>query len=107
MDTYYTEDLICSTCKRSRQDIGLRKELIFIVMKDKIQIEIDAAIKQKAEGWQRTFEALAEGAAKDGRCTCEEKQGPDASELQHENSDCPVAIYLKMARLMIEDLERD
>jgi hypothetical protein len=23
VDTYYTEDLICSTCKRSRQDIEL------------------------------------------------------------------------------------
>jgi hypothetical protein len=75
--------------------------------KEALQEEIDAAIKQKVEGWERTFKALAEQAAKDGRCTCEEKQGAGASELQHDNFDCPVAIYLKMARLVIEDLEKD
>jgi hypothetical protein len=75
--------------------------------KEALKEEIGAAIRQKAEGWERTFKALAEQAAKGGRCTCEEKQGARASELQHDNFDCPVAIYLKMGRLVIEDLEKD
>jgi hypothetical protein len=65
--------------------------------------EIAAAIQEKAEGWKRTFEGQAEHLAKDGRCTCPEKQEAGASEFDHFNMDCPVAIYLRMARLVVED----
>jgi hypothetical protein len=65
-----------------------------------IELEIKAAIRQKAEGWQRTYRAMAKGAS----CVCERRAGSDArDELQHGNYECPVAIYLRMARLVVED----
>lgn len=65
--------------------------------------EIKAALRQKAEGWRRTYEAMAKHIAKGGRCTCGEKRGEEASEFDHTNTDCPVLIYLRMARLVVED----
>jgi hypothetical protein len=72
-------------------------------MKTKIDEEIAAALTVRAERWQRTLSSIARQKAKAGDCVCPEKCGEDAGELQHSNPDCPVAIYLHIARLVMED----
>jgi hypothetical protein len=72
-------------------------------MKTNIDEEIAAALTVRAERWQRTFNSIARQKAKAGDCVCPEKCREDAGELRHSNPDCPVAIYLKVARLVRED----
>jgi hypothetical protein len=72
-------------------------------MKTDIEEEIAAALTVRMERWQRTFKSIAQGKAQKGKCVCPEKCGEAAGELDHSNPDCPVAIYLKVARLLEED----
>ena len=69
-----------------------------------LELEVEAGIRRHMEGWQRTLLSMAEGA----RCTCQVEGGKDAQdEMMHDNPvDCPVVIYLRMARLAVEDLDR-
>ncbi len=71
-------------------------------MTSNIQEEIDAAVAMRVERWQRTLLSIARQRARDGACICPEKCGEDAGELDHRNSECPVAIYLQIARLIVD-----
>jgi hypothetical protein len=71
-------------------------------MTSNMQEEIDGAVAMRAEGWQRTLLSIAREKARDGQCTCPNKCGENAGELDHRNSNCPVAIYLKIARLIVD-----
>jgi len=71
-------------------------------MTSNIQEEIDAAVAMRAERWQRTLLSIARDKARDGQCICPDKCGENAGELDHRNPNCPVAIYLKIARLIVD-----
>jgi len=72
-------------------------------MKMNVDEEIAAALTVRMERWERTLLSIAQDKARGGDCVCPEKCGEDAGELQHSNPDCPVAIYLRIARLVMED----
>jgi hypothetical protein len=72
------------------------------MLKSNVQEEIDAAITLRVERWQRTLFSIARDMARDGGCICPDKCGEDAGELDHSNSNCPVAIYLNIARLIVD-----
>jgi hypothetical protein len=71
-------------------------------MTPNIQEEIDAAVALRVERWQRTLMSIAREKARNGGCICPEKCGEDAGELDHRNPNCPVAIYLRIARLIVD-----
>ena len=66
------------------------------------QEEIDAAVAVHVERWQRTLMNIAKEKARNGGCICSEKCGEDAGELDHRDLNCPVAIYLRIARLIVD-----
>jgi hypothetical protein len=68
--------------------------------------EAKAQVLEYARGWERTFRAMAAEEFKRGRCLCTPVCAADDGELDHTNLICPVLIYLRLARLMIEDAER-
>jgi hypothetical protein len=69
--------------------------------------EAKGQVLEYARGWGRAFRAMAESQIKyGGGCLCRPACAPDADELAHTNMDCPVLIYLRLARLIVEDAER-
>jgi hypothetical protein len=68
--------------------------------------EAKAQVLEYARGWERTYRAMAAGEFKRGRCSCVPVCAADDGELDHRNPDCLVLLYLRLARLMIEDAER-
>jgi hypothetical protein len=68
--------------------------------------EAAAAVSEFARGWERTLRTTAEEKVRKGGCTCVPSV-PNANELSHTNFDCPVAVLLRIARMVVgEGVER-
>ena len=70
--------------------------------------EAKAQVLEYARGWGRTLRAYGGKPDQIRRrlsVQCRSVQ-PDDGELAHTNQDCPVLIYLRLARLIVEDAER-